>query len=222
MEIGQQLFVPIEIFGLQSHIHAQVLLSCGIILSVLFAFFFFFSQDEELSAALEIFFQFIRGIAEKNHAGLEWIPFLGTLFLFVFLSNWVGALFPWSLIKLPNSSIAAPTNDINTTVGLAFLVSIAYFYAGLKKNGLGYFQRYIEPFPVLFPLKVLEDFTKPLSLSFRLFGNILADELVVAVLLSLVPLLLPVPIILLGLFTSAIQALIFTTLAATYIGEAKE
>jgi len=74
----------------------------------------------------------------------------------------------------------------------------------------------------LLPINVLEDFTKPLSLSFRLFGNILADELVVGVLVSLVPLIIPIPIMLLGCFTSAIQALVFATLAGAYIGEAVE
>ena len=74
----------------------------------------------------------------------------------------------------------------------------------------------------MLPFKILEDFTKPLSLSFRLFGNILADELVVGVLVFLVPLILPIPVMFLGLFTSAIQALIFVTLAAYYIGEAVE
>ena len=74
----------------------------------------------------------------------------------------------------------------------------------------------------MLPFKILEDFTKPLSLSFRLFGNILADELVVGVLVFLVPLILPIPVMFLGLFTSAIQALIFATLAASYIGEAVE
>ena len=72
------------------------------------------------------------------------------------------------------------------------------------------------------PINILEDFTKPLSLSFRLFGNILADELVVVVLVSLVPLVIPIPVMLLGLFTSGIQALIFATLAAAYIGESME
>ena len=75
---------------------------------------------------------------------------------------------------------------------------------------------------MMLPFKILEDFTKPLSLSFRLFGNILADELVVGVLVFLVPLILPIPVMFLGLFTSAIQALIFATLAAYYIGEAVE
>jgi len=148
------------------------------------------------------------------------VPYLGTLFLFIFISNWSGALIPWKILELPNGELGAPTNDINTTVALALMTSTAYFYAGLRKKGFSYFQKYVEPTPILMPINILEDFTKPLSLSFRLFGNILADELVVAVLVSLVPLFIPVPLILLGLFTSAIQALIFATLAGAYIGEA--
>merc|ERR1711937_625869 len=150
------------------------------------------------------------------------VPFIGTIFLFIFVSNWSGALLPWRVIELPNGELGAPTNDINTTAALALLTSIAYFYAGISKRGISYFKRYVQPAPFLLPINVLEDFTKPLSLTFRLFGNILADELVVGVVLSLVPLFVPVPIMLLGLFTSAIQALVFATLAGAYIGEALE
>jgi len=74
----------------------------------------------------------------------------------------------------------------------------------------------------MLPFKFLVDFTNPLSLSFRLFGNILADDLVVGVLVFLFPLILSIALMFLGLFTSAIQALIFATLAAYYIGEAVE
>nr|YP_009330307.1 ATP synthase subunit a [Lambia antarctica]ANN39001.1 ATP synthase subunit a [Lambia antarctica] len=169
--------------------------------------------------------EFIRDLA-KTQIGeeeyLKWVPFLGTIFLFVFVSNWSGALIPWRIIELPNGELAAPTNDINTTVALALLTSIAYFFAGLRKKGFSYFKRYITPSVILFPINVLEDFTKPLSLSFRLFGNILADELVVGVLIALVPLIVPIPLMLLGLFTSAIQALVFSTLAGAYIGESLE
>lgn len=151
-----------------------------------------------------------------------WIPFVGTLFLFILGCNWAGALIPWKIIELPEGELAAPTNDINTTVALALITSFSYFYAGLNKKGLGYFKRYIQPTPVLLPINILEDFTKPLSLSFRLFGNILADELTVSVLVMLVPLIIPLPIMVLGLFASSIQALIFSTLASAYIGEALE
>ncbi len=68
----------------------------------------------------------------------------------------------------------------------------------------------------------VEDFTKPLSLSFRLFGNVLADELTISVLTALVPLIIPLPIMLLGIFAGSVQALIFSTLAAAYIAEALE
>ena len=152
----------------------------------------------------------------------EWIPYVGTLFFFVFGCNWAGAIIPWKLIALPEGELAAPTNDINTTAALAILTSLSYFYAGLSKKGLGYFKRYIEPIPLLLPINILEDFTKPLSLSFRLFGNVLADELTVSVLTSLVPLVIPLPIMILGLFAGSVQALIFSTLSAAYIAEALE
>ncbi|KAE9612437.1 putative ATP synthase, F0 complex, subunit A [Lupinus albus] len=116
-----------------------------------------------------------------------------------------GALFPRKIIQLPHGELAAPTNDTNTT-----------------KKGLAYFGKYIQPTPIHLPINILEDFTKPLSLSFRLFGNILADELVVVVLVSLVPLVVHIPVMFLGLFTSGIHDLNFATVAVAYIGESME
>lgn len=174
---------------------------------------------------MEAVLDFTQDIA-KNQLGESlyrpWVPFISTLSLFIFGCNWAGALVPWKLILLPEGELAAPTNDINTTIALALLVSVFYFYGGLRKKGLGYFKRYLEPTPILLPINILEDFTKPLSLSFRLFGNILADELTVSVLTLLVPLFIPLPIMGLGIFASSVQALIFSTLAAAYIAEAVE
>eukprot|EP00435_Cladocopium_sp_Y103_P008914 s6431_g2.t1 len=124
--------------------------------------------------------------------------------------------------SLSLSLCSAPTNNINTTVALSLLTSLAYFGGGLAKKGLGYFARYVKPTPILLPINILEDFTKPLSLSFRLFGNVVADELTVGVLCFLVPFVIPLPIMGLGLFAGSIQALIFSTLAAAYIHEALE
>ncbi|NJK27667.1 MAG: F0F1 ATP synthase subunit A, partial [Coleofasciculaceae cyanobacterium SM2_3_26] len=211
-------------------LHGQVFLTSWFVIAVLVIASVLATRKLErvpsgMQNFMEYALEFIRDLA-KNQIGEKeyrpWVPFIGTLFLFIFVSNWSGALLPWKLIRIPGSELAAPTNDINTTVALALLTSLAYFYAGFSKRGLGYFKRYIEPTPILLPINILEDFTKPLSLSFRLFGNILADELVVAVLVLLVPLFVPLPVMVLGLFTSAIQALIFATLAAAYIGEAME
>jgi len=154
--------------------------------------------------------------------GRDWVSFIGTLFFFILGCNLAGAFIPWKIIKLPEGELAAPTNDINTTVAFSLLTSFSYFFAGLSKKGFGYFKRYIEPIPILLPINILEDFTKPLSLSFRLFGNVLADELTISVLTSLVPLIIPVPIMILGVFAGSVQALIFSTLAGAYIGEALE
>ncbi|KAM0067692.1 ATP synthase subunit a [Helianthus debilis subsp. tardiflorus] len=88
------------------------------------------------------------------------------MFLFIFVSNWSDALLPWKIIQLPHGELVAPMNDINTTVALALLTSVTYFYAGLIKKGLSYFGKYIQPTPILLPINILEDFTKPISLSF--------------------------------------------------------
>ncbi|MEO0539912.1 MAG: F0F1 ATP synthase subunit A [Cyanobacteria bacterium P01_A01_bin.105] len=226
LEVGQHWYWHLG--GLK--VHGQVFVTSWIVAAVLVLVSFLATRKVDripsgLQNLMEYALEFIRDLA-KNQIGEKeyrpWVPFVGTLFLFIFVSNWAGALVPWKLLKIPGSELAAPTNDINTTVALALLTSLAYFYAGFSKRGLGYFARYIEPTPILLPINILEDFTKPLSLSFRLFGNILADELVVAVLVLLVPLFVPLPVMVLGLFTSAIQALIFATLAAAYIGEAME
>jgi F-type H+-transporting ATPase subunit a len=211
-------------------LHGQVLLTSWFVIGLLLIAAIASTRNVQripsgIQNLMEYALEFIRNLTKDQIGEKEyrpWVPFIGTLFLFIFVSNWSGALLPWKLVHLPSGELAAPTSDINTTVALALLTSLAYFYAGFRKRGLGYLAKYIQPTPILLPINILEDFTKPLSLSFRLFGNILADELVVAVLVLLVPFIVPMPVMLLGLFTSAIQALVFATLAAVYIGEAIE
>lgn len=226
LEVGQHFYWQIGNLKL----HGQVFLTSWFVIGVLVIASLAATRNAQripsgMQNFMEYALEFIRDLA-KNQIGEKeyrpWVPFVGTLFLFIFVSNWSGALVPWKLLHLPEGELAAPTNDINTTVALALLTSLAYFYAGFSKRGLEYFAKYVQPTPILLPINILEDFTKPLSLSFRLFGNILADELVVAVLVLLVPLFVPLPVMVLGLFTSAIQALIFATLASAYIHEAME
>jgi len=90
--------------------------------------------------------------------------------------------------------------DVSSDNATVVLIS----FVGLKAKGLGFFARYISPTPIFLPINILEDFTKPLSLSFRLFGNILADEIVVSVLCLLVPLFVPLPVMVLGIFASSV------------------
>ena len=233
VEVGEHLYWKIA--GLT--LHGQVLLVSWLGIAIIFALAILgtsnsksgVDQSPEIPTGLQNFmesvFEYVTSIAKDQLGEYEyrpWVPFVGTLFLFVFSSNWLGALIPWKLIHLPSGELAAPTNDINTTVAISLLVSISYFYAGFKAKGLKFFARYISPTPIFLPLNILEDFTKPLSLSFRLFGNVLADEIVVAVLVFLVPLVLPLPVMVLCIFASSVQALVFSTLTAAYICESIE
>jgi len=225
IEVGKHLYWEIN----DITFHGQVILVSSFVILLTLLFSFLGTSNKNMipngwQNFMESVVEFVKEIAQ-NQLGKEyrpWLPFIGTLFLFVFGCNWAGAVIPWKLIKLSEGEFGAPTNDINTTVALALLTSFMYFYAGLSTKGFGYFKRYIEPTPLLLPINILEDFTKPLSLSFRLFGNILADELTVSVLALLVPLIVPLPVMLLGVFASSVQALIFSTLAGAYIAEAVE
>ena len=226
-EVGKHFYWNIAGFL----VHGQVLLVIWLVFIVLILTSFLGAKNADrvprsnLQNFVEMVYEFTESVCRDQLGSTfykEWVPFISTLFLFIFGCNWAGAIIPFKLISLPEGELAAPTNDINTTVALALLTSVAYFSAGLRKKGLGYFKRYIEPLPLLLPINILEDFTKPLSLSFRLFGNVLADELTISVLTSLVPLVIPLPIMALGVFAGSVQALIFSTLAAAYIAEALE
>jgi F-type H+-transporting ATPase subunit a len=226
VEVGEHFYWNIAGFT----VHGQVLLVTWLVIAIILTIAVLGTSNLEqvpkgLQNFVELVFEYIAGIAKDQLGEYEyrpWVPFVGTLFLFIFVANWLGALVPWKLIQLPEGELAAPTNDINTTVALSLLTSISYFYAGFKAKGLGFFARYISPTPIFLPINILEDFSKPLSLSFRLFGNILADEIVVSVLCLLVPLFVPLPVMVLGIFASSVQALVFSTLAASYIAESNE
>ena len=227
IKIGEHWYLnPLNSTNILALLHGQVLITATIVCLLIGIFSLAANQKlkptpDGLQNASEFITEFIRDLNKAQFGSssndyLNWVPFTGTLFLFIWISNW-SVLFPYKLIHIPASELAPPTVDINTTTCLALLTSIAYFYAGISRKGVVTFFK-----ARLNPLTFLEDFTKPLSLSFRLFGNILADDLAVSVLVLLVPLFVPIPLMLLGLFTSAIQALVFSTLAGAYIGESLE
>ena len=227
IEVGSHLYIN---FGQTLHLHGETVIVSGLVVFSLILFLFLGTSNlkkipEGLQNIIEVLYELVKSIALTQMGPSyysQFLPFVATIFLFVLGSNLAGALIPWKLLEIPSGELAAPTNDINTTACLAILTSIAYFSAGLKIKGIGYFARYIKPAPFFLPINIVEDFTKPLSLNFRLFGNVVADELTVTVICSLVPLIIPLPIMMLGLFASSLQALIFATLAAAYIGEVIE
>merc|ERR1711943_125684 len=226
VEVGTHLYWNLGGFVF----HGQVLLITWLVIAIILGISILGTSNlQQIPKGLQNFvesvFEYVSGIA-KDQIGeyhyRPWVPFVGTLFLFIFVANWLGALIPWKLIKLDEGELAAPTNDINTTVALSLLTSISYFYAGFKEKGLGFFARYISPSPLFLPINILEGFSKPLSLSFRLFGNVVADEIVVSVFCLLVPVFVPLPVMVLGIFASSVQALVFATLSAAYIAESIE
>jgi len=227
IEVGSHLYVNL---GENLHLHGETVIVSSIVVALITLFLVISTRDLKkvpgpLQNFIEVIYELVKSIAFTQMGPSyysQFLPFVATIFLFVLGSNWAGALIPWKLIEIPEGELAAPTNDINTTACLAILTSITYFTAGFKIKGIGYFARYIKPSVFLLPINIIEDFSKPLSLNFRLFGNIVADELTVSVLCSLVPILVPVPVMVLGLFASSIQALIFSTLASAYIAEVIE
>ena len=146
----------------------------------------------------------------------KYFGYLGTLFLFILFMNYSSVL-PMSG-KLP--WLTTPTTTLSVTVGLAICTfSVTHFF-GIKENGLSYFKHFFEPYWFLFPLMIIEEFVKPLSLSLRLFGNMFGEKLVAMMLFSMVPLIVPLPAYFLGLLFGTIQAYVFTLLSAIYISTA--
>jgi len=136
-----------------------------------------------------------------------YLPLLGSLAIFIAVGNLLGVI-PF---------LNAPTRDINTTFALALVVFFSVHYFGVKEEGfVTYFKNLASPI-FLLPLEIISQLSRTLSLTLRLFGNILSGELIVAIILSLVPLFVPLPLIGLSIFTGLLQAYIFTALAAVYI-----
>ena len=176
-----------------------------------------------LQSFAEIVMEFIESIAvgQIGKEGYKHVPLIGSLFLFILIGNLLGQL-PWNIYHLAHGELASPTNDLNVTVALALFVSIYYFGFGISKKGIKYFKHYLQPFWFLLPINILEDFTRPLTLALRLFGNIIAGEIIIMLALTFVPFLIPIPVMLFELFVAVIQAFIFSVLSASYIAVVTE
>lgn len=155
--------------------------------------------------------------------GRTYTPFIGSLFLYILTMNLLG------LVPLFKS----PTSSLSITVPLALIVFVVYNYAGIREVGLVPYLKHLagEPIwlaPLMLPIHIIGELARPLSLSIRLFGNIFGEETVLAILAGLTFVIIPYvvaiptqfPMMLFAIFTSFVQALVFTMLTTIYISVA--
>jgi len=150
--------------------------------------------------------------------GPRYLAIVTTMFVFILTANLMGLI----------PGLMAPTSDINVTLGCALTVAVYYHVQGVKEQGLGhYLKHFAAPpgaplfiAPIMLPIEIISHLSRVLSLSLRLFGNIFGEELVILILFSIIPFLVPVPMMFLGIITATLQAFIFVLLTTIYLGGA--
>jgi F-type H+-transporting ATPase subunit a len=158
-------------------------------------------------------------LAEENighHWGERLFPLIGTLFMFILVCNVMGLI----------PGFESPTSNINATAACAIPVFFATHYYGIKVHKLKYVKHFLGPIWWLAPLMIIIEgighLVRPVTLSVRLFGNMMAKHILIGVLLMLAPFAIPSLILMLGTLVSLIQAFVFTLLAALYLAGAVE
>lgn len=218
-----------QVFGLTIHQWTPVLISTIIIVSLV-AFCYRCTSNPQkipgtMQAFLEVVVEFLDGlvIANMGKVGEAFVPLIGTFFIYIWIMNLIGQ------VPLFHS----PTANYNTTLALTLIVFFLTHYHGLKSNGLiGYLKHLVgEPkwmAPLIFPLHLMQELiSRPLSLSMRLFGNLLGEDTVLAIfvgfspfLLGFIPVPIQLPMVALDLLLATLQAAIFSILATVYISGA--
>jgi F-type H+-transporting ATPase subunit a len=163
---------------------------------------------------------FLELVVEKAHeqtsevvreAASRYLPFVGSLFLFIAVSN--------AMMIIPG--YVSPMGSLSTTTALAICVFLAVPVYGIARRGAGgYFKHYIEPSIFMLPFHIISELSRTLALAVRLFGNVMSGTKIAALLLAISPLLFPVVMQALGLLTGLVQAYIFAVLALIYIASA--
>lgn len=151
----------------------------------------------------------IRAVSRRDPE--PYLPFVGTLFIFVLVAN--------LLIIVPGYQ--PPTGSLSTTTALAICVFIAVPAYGIAVEGpLKYLKHYIAPSPLMLPFNLIGEISRTIALAVRLYGNVMSGTIIVAILITLTPFFFPIIMQLLGLITGAIQAYIFAVLATVYVASA--
>ena len=147
--------------------------------------------------------------------GVQFMPLIATLGLFILVANYMGLV----------PGLMAPTSSINVTLGLALTTWVYYHIQGVKAQGLwAYLKHFAVPpgspvlmAPLMLVIEVISHLARVMSLSLRLFGNVFGEELVILILFTIIPFLVPLPMMLLGLVTGGLQAFIFVLLSIIYL-----
>lgn len=142
-----------------------------------------------------------------------YLPFLGSLLIFIAVS---------ALLTIVPGYVP-PTGSLSTTTALAVCVFVAVPYYGIREIGLvDYLKAYIKPTPIMLPFNLISEFSRTLALAVRLFGNMMSGAMIIGILLSIAPLIIPILMTALGLITGAVQSYIFFILTAVYIAAATQ
>ncbi len=161
----------------------------------------------------EVVFEGLESYIEEimGPEGKHYFTLIASLFLFILVCNLQGLI----------PGFDSPTANINTTLALALVSFSATHYIGLRRHGIGYIKHFMGPMwglaPLMFPIEVISHFARVLSLTFRLFGNMVAKHKLLLVLALLAPYIAPVPILGLGLLVAFVQAGVFTLLTMLYL-----
>ncbi len=141
----------------------------------------------------------------------RYIGFLGTLFLFLLLSN--------LLTILP--FYEPPTSSLSTTAALAIAVFFAVPVFNITEHGIvSYLKSYVKPLPIMLPFHIISEFSRTLALAVRLFGNMMSGVMILGILLTITPFIFPIVMTAFGLLTGSVQSYIFSILAAVFIAAA--
>lgn len=141
------------------------------------------------------------------------LPFIGTLWIYIVFANLVGVI----------PHLHAPTGNLSVTAGLALLVFLSVHWFGVRSEGLRrYLKHYLSPSPILLPFHLISEITRIVALAVRLFGNIMSLEMAALLVLLVAGLLVPVPLLMLHIVESLVQAYIFGMLALIYVAGAMQ
>jgi F-type H+-transporting ATPase subunit a len=172
----------------------------------------------KVQSFLEMLVSFLRGLVDEaigEGAAKAYLPIIGGLFVFIALGNLFGVFF----------FLQPPTGSLSTTVALAIVAFLYFNVQGIREHGvLGYLKHFMGPMlliaPLFFVIEIIGTVARVLSLSLRLFMNIFGEHTTTAVFASLVPIVVPWPMMALGIFTALLQAYVFALLTAVYVGGA--